>query len=316
MKRKLLGAAILMIAALALALTACGDSGGGGGSNTNLASITINGVDVPDFAAGKTSYTVDLGNDVTEANVTGWPADATAVPSYSRPKQITNLIPGESVTIIITVTSGGQKKDYQVTVTRQAVPIAGITLNPTTVELLPGGTAQLAATVLPANATNKGINWASGNITAVAVDTDGNVTVADDAPAGNVTITATAKDGSGKTATCTVTVVAPDPGQSAAGVSISFDTLEDEIIDITRNTNRHLSKSKYHYLEVAVPDDPDIDNYYWYLDGTLQNSYTNKPIHINAYNVWYLGTHSLLLKIEKNGSVLPYSKEIKFMVIQ
>jgi uncharacterized protein YjdB len=63
-------------------------------------------------------------------------------------------------------------------------------------------TAQLAATLTPANATNKKVAWKSSDEKIATVDANGLLT---GKAKGTATITVTAEDG-GKTATCNVTV--------------------------------------------------------------------------------------------------------------
>ena len=67
-----------------------------------------------------------------------------------------------------------------------------------------GDELQLTATVLPANATNKSVKWESSNPAVATVSADGLVTGV--AGGGWCTITCTAMDGSGVSATCTVSV--------------------------------------------------------------------------------------------------------------
>ena len=67
-----------------------------------------------------------------------------------------------------------------------------------------GSTLTLKATVLPADATDKTVEWSSDNEDVATVDANGNVTSVSE---GIATIKADAKDGSGKFATCSVSVV-------------------------------------------------------------------------------------------------------------
>jgi hypothetical protein len=84
-----------------------------------------------------------------------------------------------------------------------SVAVTGITLNKNATTLSVGEEETLTANVLPANASNKNINWTSSDNTKVSV-AGGKITAV---AAGTVTITATTADG-GKKATCQVTVAA------------------------------------------------------------------------------------------------------------
>lgn len=83
------------------------------------------------------------------------------------------------------------------------VPVASITLNPTSLTLVEGGSQQISAVVAPTTATNKDITWSSDNSSVATVSGSGLVTAV--AP-GTAHIIATAADGSGKKASCNVTV--------------------------------------------------------------------------------------------------------------
>jgi endo-1,4-beta-xylanase len=77
-------------------------------------------------------------------------------------------------------------------------------LNKTTASLNPAGTLQLTVTVLPSDAANKELAWTSDRTDVATVNQNGLVTAVAE---GTATITATAQDGSGVSATCVVTVV-------------------------------------------------------------------------------------------------------------
>ena len=102
--------------------------------------------------------------------------------------------------------SGSDSKEFTLTINPAPILVTGVTLDQANLELTEGETAQLTATVLPDNATNKNVTWSSDNPSVATVDQNGVVTAV--AP-GTATITATAADGSGKTAACTVTVERP-----------------------------------------------------------------------------------------------------------
>lgn len=82
--------------------------------------------------------------------------------------------------------------------------VSGITLDQDDVKLNVGQSAQLAADVLPDDATNKELLFHSSDETIAVVDQTGKITAVRQ---GNVTITAMAKDGSGVFAQCAVSIV-------------------------------------------------------------------------------------------------------------
>ena len=89
--------------------------------------------------------------------------------------------------------------------TPTVVPVTGVQLGSSSLSLEVGGSANLMATVLPSNATDKSVSWSSSNSGVATVDNNGKVTAV---AAGSAVITVTTTDG-GKTATCTVTVTNP-----------------------------------------------------------------------------------------------------------
>ena len=92
---------------------------------------------------------------------------------------------------------------YERTVTPEIIPVSQITLNKTETSISVGNSEPLTATVAPENAANKALTWASSDEDVATVAPDGTVTAV---KAGAATITATAADGSGKSAVCKVTV--------------------------------------------------------------------------------------------------------------
>lgn len=81
-------------------------------------------------------------------------------------------------------------------------------MNKTTATLAVGATETLSATVAPADATNKSVQFTSSDETiATVTPVQGKVTAV---KAGTATITATTTNG--KTATCEITVTAPSEG--------------------------------------------------------------------------------------------------------
>lgn len=106
--------------------------------------------------------------------------------------------------------------------------VTGISLSETTVELKPGETHQLTATVLPQNASNAEVTWYSDKESVATVSQSGLVT---GVGPGETTVHAVTSDG-GKMATCLVKVGTPVKGIT---LSISSKTLYvgDPSLDIS-----------------------------------------------------------------------------------
>ena len=132
-----------------------------------------------------------------------WSTSDTSVATVDETGTITALAAG-TVTITATANDGsGVSASCEVTVKKKVVAVACITLNQTTATLTEGETLPLTATVTPDDAADKSISWSSNNPSIAIVDNTGKVTAV--AP-GIATITATANDGSGESASCEVIV--------------------------------------------------------------------------------------------------------------
>ena len=150
---------------------------------------------------------ITLGTTVTPMDALNksvtWASSNTKVATVDSTGKVTAKAVG-AVTITCTAKDGsGVKATCKVTVKNPVVKVSKITLNKTSASLVKGDTLALKATVTPTNATNKAVTWKSSNTKIATVSSSGKVTAK---AAGTVTITCTAKDGSGKKATCKITV--------------------------------------------------------------------------------------------------------------
>lgn len=101
------------------------------------------------------------------------------------------------------------------------IHVTGVSLSPSSLQLVSGESSQLTATVTPANASNPAVKWSSSDTSVATVDNSGLVTAV--AP-GTATITAETYDG-GLTASCAVTVTDPTPaGAVDLGLSVYWAT--------------------------------------------------------------------------------------------
>ncbi len=120
-------------------------------------------------------------------------------------------------TITVTSDDGGFTATCQVSVAIVTIPATGVRLDLTSANLIAGEQLQLAATITPANASNKATLWLSGNQSVVTVDSTGKLTAVS---GGTTMVSVTTIDG-GHTATCTVTVTVP-----VTGLSLNAETLK------------------------------------------------------------------------------------------
>ena len=128
-----------------------------------------------------------------------WESSDEAVASVSDDGEVTAVSAG---TADITVSSGEISATCAVTVKEPVISVESVSLDVQQLELNIGETYILQATVLPENATNKGIKWSSDDSEIATVDESGLVTAVS---LGETVITVITDDGS-KTASCMLTV--------------------------------------------------------------------------------------------------------------
>ena len=151
--------------------------------------------------------------NITPANATNkalkWESKNTWVATVDESGNVTAKNPGEATITVTAADNGGAQATCKVTVTERTAPVIKVTqiqLSQTRASLNEGKELQLTATVLPANATNQSLTWSSSVEGVATVDPTGKVTAI---KAGTTVITATAKDDSGISASCTVQVTVP-----------------------------------------------------------------------------------------------------------
>ena len=154
------------------------------------------------------------------------------------------------------------EKQYDTDTTIYAVKaVASITLNKTELSLYIGREETLTAKVIPEDAHNTTVNWASSDPKVATVDENGTVKAIS---RGEATITAEAADGSGVKAECTVTVRKKSSGGSIFFWDLKFDTNGGSDIDTV---------TEWEYstidLDEYVPEKEGYKFVGWYADKDL-----------------------------------------------
>ena len=167
-----------------------------------LAGISLSPTPLTISGVGNTgSFTVTYNPAATAQTGVTWVSSNAAVAAVnSATGVITAAAAGSAVITAISTANNRVTASAAVNV---IIPVTGITLNQTSLNLNPGGTGALTAAYTPANTTQTGVTWSSNN-TAVATVFNGTVTAVAE---GTAVITAASAANSGITRTATVTVV-------------------------------------------------------------------------------------------------------------
>ncbi|MBE6007436.1 MAG: Ig domain-containing protein [Sarcina sp.] len=129
-----------------------------------------------------------------------WKSNNTAVATVTSAGVVKGIKKG---TATITATAADGSKKYASCKVTVRQPVTSVKLNKTALTLNRGRSFTLKATAAPSNANNKNVRWTTSNKAVATVTSKG---VVKGIKKGTVTITATAADGSGKKATCRITV--------------------------------------------------------------------------------------------------------------
>ncbi len=181
-------------------------------SNVPVTSVAISPEQV---SALNPEGTVQLSATVLPENATDksvvWASLDQTVATVSETGLVTAVAVGSTK---ITATAGEHQDEITITVTAQVVPVTSVAISPEQVSPLnPEGTVQLSATVLPENATDKSVVWASQDQSIATVSETGLVTAV---AVGSTKITATAGEHQDE-----ITITVEPAIISVTGVSIN-----------------------------------------------------------------------------------------------
>lgn len=237
----------------------------------SVKSFTTSFFSVESVSLDKTEYTFNtIGNtltltatvlpaDATDKSVS-WTSDKEAVATVDANGRVTAKGNGKAT---ITVTTKDQVKTATCAIT-VAQWVTSVTLNNPSLTLNEGQEQTLIPTVNPSNAADKSLNWVSSDTSVATVNAEGKVTAVSK---GTATIKAEARDGSGKYASCSVTVKTPClSGAVDLGLSVYWGT-----------TNIGASKPEDYGDYYAWGEIEPKENYSWstYKFRTSGDSYSN-----------------------------------------
>ena len=204
-------------------------SGGNGGGQTSPTTVAVTGVSL-----SKTSITLTEGDSetltatVAPTNATNkavsWKSSDATTASVDNNGKVTAVKAGNA-TITVTTTDGSKTATCSVTVNaKQETPkeVTGIAIDPATLEIKEGLTAQLKIVFTPADASSDNIKWKSTNTEAATVDGSGLVTALKE---GKTRIVATV-DGTQIEAICEVTVT---PDDALKGIEFTAAKVEVKV---------------------------------------------------------------------------------------
>lgn len=137
----------------------------------------------------------------TDKTVT-WSSSNNGIASVDEYGNVTGLAPG--YTIITCSANDGSGVEASCVVTVSVPLVTSITLSQTDVTTTVGSAFALSAVITPREAASSYVSWTTSNDKVAIVGSDGVVMAIGE---GNATITCTAEDGSGVTASCNVTVM-------------------------------------------------------------------------------------------------------------
>ena len=153
----------------------------------------------------KLSATVErIAEDAPKKSTLEWTSSDESIAKVSKQGVVTGVSTGKATITCYISDNPGIKCEHNISVIKKTT---GVKLSSSSINVAAGYTNTIVATILPEDATDKGITWASSDPSIATVSTgQGNKCTITAKKTGNCTITATTRDGSKKTASVKVHV--------------------------------------------------------------------------------------------------------------
>lgn len=162
-------------------------------------------------------------SDATDPSIT-WSSSKKDVATVDDHGLVTAIAEGKTT---IKARAGSKTSACIVTVHKEIIAVTSISLDKSSLSLVKGASETLVATVNPANATYKKIEWTSSNPNVASVDAEGNVKAI---AKGNATITVQVEN---IKATCAVTVTVPVESITLNKTKLTLDKGQSETLVAT-----------------------------------------------------------------------------------
>ncbi|BCN30416.1 Ig-like domain-containing protein [Anaeromicropila herbilytica] len=179
------------------------------------------------------SYTLKatVYNSTATNKTVRWKSSKPSVATVNSRGKITGKRLGYTTITAYATDGSGVEATCDVRVVNQ---ITSISLNRTAITMVEGKSTKLTAKIKPSNATYRSGKWKSSNSSIATVSTNGTVTAL---TAGTATITVSAKDNSGRTATCFINVIKAVPATSVSVLSSDVTLVVGESSVLHRTVN-------------------------------------------------------------------------------
>ena len=233
---------------------------------TNVTSITISGA--KDIKVGDSlQLTAAVKPDnATNKGVTWSISSGSSYATISDSGKLTAKAAG-TVKVKATAKDGsGKSAEVTVKIAANTVSVTSVSVSAGNATIYVGDSLQLTATVKPDNATNKAVSWSISSGSSCATISDSGMLTA--TAAGTVKVKATAKDGSGKSGTVTITVKAKALWEGSGTQNDPF--LIRNLTDL-KNLQKVVDKSGYYYRQVADIDCASVGN--WIVIGDEEHPF-------------------------------------------
>ena len=173
---------------------------------TAVSGISLDKPELELKVGGTATITAKVSPDNASSQTLAWASSDDSIATVDQDGKVTAHKAG-TATITVSATDGsGVKAECVVTVT---IPVSSVTMSRSSLRIYEGRGYTLSASVSPQDAADKNLIWSSSDPDIATVDQNGNVT--GKAP-GVCVIYATAADGGGAAASCTVRVLRWYPG--------------------------------------------------------------------------------------------------------